>query len=65
MSFLSERRDARQAELQGLVDQYNEKQKELGLLADEIKAVNGAVKELNEQVKEEEAAAAGGEACPA
>ena len=64
MSLLSERRDSRQAELQGLVDQYNEKQKELGLLADEIKAVNGAVKELIEQVKDEEAAA-GGEACPA
>ena len=61
MSVLTERRDSRQAELQGLVDQYNEKQKELGSIADEIKAVNGAVKELNEQVKEEE----GGEACPA
>ena len=63
MSVLSERRDSRQVELQGLVDQYNEKQKEINALTDEIKAVNGAVKELNEQVKDEEAV--GGEACPA
>ena len=54
MSVLTERRDSRQAELQGLVAQYNENQKELNELAEEIKSVNGAVKELNEQVKEEE-----------
>ena len=60
MSVLTERRDARQAELQGLVDQYNEKQKGLNEMAEEIKSGNGAVKELNAQVKEEE-----GENCPA
>ena len=54
MSVLTERRDARQAELQGLVDQYNEKQKELNALADEIRLLNGAVIELNQQIKEEE-----------
>ena len=54
MSVLTERRDLRQTELQGLIDKYNEKQKGLNELAEEIKSVNGAVKELNEQVKEEE-----------
>ena len=54
MSALTERRDSRQTELQGLVDQYNEKQKELNALADEIRLLNGAVIELNQQIKEEE-----------
>ena len=54
MSAFTERRDSRQTELQGLVDQYNEKQKELNALADEIRLLNGAVIELNQQIKEEE-----------
>lgn len=53
MTTLIERRDARQAELQGKVDEYNTKQQELVALSDEIKSINGAVKELVEQVKEE------------
>ena len=63
MTTLIERRDARQAELQGKVDEYNTKQQELVVLADEIKSINGAVKELAEQVKEDDTE--NGEACPA
>ncbi len=48
MTTLIEHRDARQAELQGKVDEYNPKQQELVALADEIKSINGAVKELAE-----------------
>jgi len=63
MTTLLERRDARQTELQSKVVEFNSKQQELAVLADEIKTLNGAVTELSEQVKEEEAE--NGEGSPA